>query len=107
MTWIATERCQPAREISSLAITAVGAVPSRGTAPASSICASNTAQALPDFLQARLAAPGRVKRIVGGEPGLLRVLVDPEQEHPVEQVSQNSSWFRAMPQTNTAAAPPG
>lgn len=44
--------------------------------------------AFPDLLPSRLAATRRIARIVRIQPGLLRLRVDTEQEHPVEQVQQ-------------------
>jgi hypothetical protein len=44
--------------------------------------------ALAGLLPARLAASGRMRSVVPGEPCLLRLRVDAEQEHPVEQPEQ-------------------
>ena len=88
VTWIATERCQPAREISSSATMAVGAVPSRAIAPALSICVSNTVR--PSRISFRPASlrPGGCCASYAASRALLRRPVNTEQEYPVEQIPE-------------------
>jgi hypothetical protein len=58
--------------------------------------------ALTDLLAACFAAAWWMKRVMGHEPGLSNRPFGKQREYR-SKTSRSSSWFRAMPQTNTVA----